>query len=93
VGRWDTVANSRDLNCPFRKVDEFSTESRNIQPLFVKLPATNDWTLEVTVACRVTFEVVPVVTLVEAVEAGWFDHVIAPSVQAPVTRLMSQVRF
>src|SRR5215218_5026449 len=93
VGRWAGGEPSRDLNCPLRTVDEFSTESLKRQPLFVWLPETNDWTSEVTVAWSVTFDVVPVVTLVELVEAGWFDHVMAPSVQAPVTRSMFQVRF
>jgi hypothetical protein len=92
-GRWAGVPNSRDGNLPFRVVDEFSTESLNRQPLFVRPPETNDWTSEVTVACSVTFEVVPVTTLVELVDAGWFDHVIPFSVHAAVTRLMLQVRL
>jgi hypothetical protein len=59
VGRWATGPNSRDLSCPFRTVAESSTESANRQPLFVRLPETNDWTSEVTVACSVTFESFP----------------------------------
>jgi hypothetical protein len=35
VGRCEAVPNSRDLNCPFRCVTEFSAESLNRHPWFV----------------------------------------------------------
>lgn len=92
VGRSETVPNSRDLNCPFRCVDELSAESLNRQPWFAWLPETNDATSDVTFAERVTFDVVPVVTLVELVAAGPGQAMLF-SVQALVIRPMFQVRF
>ena len=92
VGRWETVPNSRDLNCPFRCVDEPSAESLNRHPWFAWLPETNDATSDLTFAERVTFDVVPVVTLVELVAAGPGQSMLF-SVQPLVIRPMFQVRF